>query len=112
MGDQSASFGALLRGHRIAAGLTQEQLAERAGLSRRGIADLERGVRRAPYRHTVARRADALARGAAGGRSGLIEASRRARTRVPRAESAARARVPPLPVTGFVGRARELAEID
>ena len=47
------SFGALLRRYRIAAGLTQEALADRAGLSVRGIADLERGVRRFPHFHTL-----------------------------------------------------------
>jgi predicted ATPase/DNA-binding XRE family transcriptional regulator len=41
-------------------GLTQEELAERAGLSRRGIADLERGARLAPHAHTVERLAAAL----------------------------------------------------
>ena len=58
---ESASFGALLRVHRVSLGLTQEVLAERAGLSRRGIADLERGARSAPYRDTVERLASALA---------------------------------------------------
>ena len=38
-------FGDLLRRYRTAAGLTQEELAERAGLSTRGISDLERGAR-------------------------------------------------------------------
>src|SRR5215469_1929781 len=37
-------FGDLLRRHRQANGLTQAELAERAGLSWRGINDLERGV--------------------------------------------------------------------
>ena len=37
----------LLLRYRMAAGLSQEDLAERAGLSRRGISDLERGARRA-----------------------------------------------------------------
>src|SRR5579884_26216 len=46
-------FGRLLRTHRIAAGLSQEELAERAGLSRRTITNLERDVS-APYRETVA----------------------------------------------------------
>ena len=46
-------FGALLRAYRLAAGLTQEALAERAGLSARGISDLERGARRSPQRATV-----------------------------------------------------------
>jgi class 3 adenylate cyclase/transcriptional regulator with XRE-family HTH domain/tetratricopeptide (TPR) repeat protein len=54
------SFGALLRGYRISAGLTQEALADRAGLSVRGIADLERGARRFPHFHTLRRLAEAL----------------------------------------------------
>jgi predicted ATPase/class 3 adenylate cyclase len=41
------SFAALLRRYRRAAGLTQEQLAERAGLSARAVSDLERGDRSA-----------------------------------------------------------------
>ena len=43
------TFGQLLKRYRTAAGLTQEALAERAGLSARGISDMERGLRRAPY---------------------------------------------------------------
>lgn len=54
------AFGDLLRHYRRRARLTQEQLAERAGLSVRAISDLERGVNRAPYRSTVARLAAAL----------------------------------------------------
>src|SRR5262249_29378304 len=54
------SFGDLLRQHRRAAGLTQGRLAERAGLSARGIADLERGARRTPRRETLQRLAAAL----------------------------------------------------
>lgn len=55
-----SSFGALLRRYREAAGLTQELLAERAGLSARGISDLERGLRQSPRHDTVALLADAL----------------------------------------------------
>jgi transcriptional regulator with XRE-family HTH domain len=36
-------FGALLKRHRLAAGITQEGLAERAGISARAVSDLERG---------------------------------------------------------------------
>jgi tetratricopeptide (TPR) repeat protein/transcriptional regulator with XRE-family HTH domain len=43
----------LLRQYREVAGLTQEALAERAGLSARGISDLERGVNRAPRTDTL-----------------------------------------------------------
>jgi predicted ATPase/transcriptional regulator with XRE-family HTH domain len=48
-----STFGDLLRQLRSEAGLTQEELAERAGLSARAISDLERGVNRYPYRSTV-----------------------------------------------------------
>lgn len=41
-------FGALLKRYRRAAGLSQEALAEKAGLSVRAISDLERGVNHAP----------------------------------------------------------------
>jgi transcriptional regulator with XRE-family HTH domain len=54
------AFGMLLQDHRHAAGLSQEELAELAGISRRGVSDLERGLRRAPYLATVRRLADAL----------------------------------------------------
>jgi tetratricopeptide (TPR) repeat protein/transcriptional regulator with XRE-family HTH domain len=57
---QPVIFGALLRRYRTAAGLSQEELAERAGLSVDAISTHERGRRR-PYRDTVQRLADALA---------------------------------------------------
>src|SRR3712207_6139239 len=57
---QVAPFGAHLRRLREAAGLTQEELAERAGLTAKGISDLERGRRRRPYPHTTRCLADAL----------------------------------------------------
>jgi transcriptional regulator with XRE-family HTH domain len=66
---QAGPFGLLLQRHRTAAGLSQEELAERAGLSRRGLSDLERGARRTPYPATVRRLAEAL---------GLSEADRAA----------------------------------
>src|SRR5215217_5368929 len=53
-------FGDLLRRHRTAAALSQEALAERAGVSARAISDLERGVHRAPRLETVRMLADAL----------------------------------------------------
>jgi transcriptional regulator with XRE-family HTH domain/tetratricopeptide (TPR) repeat protein len=56
---QSGSFGALLRRWRTAAGLTQEELAERAGLSARGISDLERGIH-LPQRATIRLLAESL----------------------------------------------------
>lgn len=55
-----SSFGALLRQHRLAASLTQEDLATRAQLSPHEISDLEREVTRAPHVQTVQLLADAL----------------------------------------------------
>ena len=54
------SFGLLLRRYRTSAGLTQEELAARSGLSARAITDLERGVHRFPYPDTVERLGQAL----------------------------------------------------
>ena len=56
----AGAFAEHLRERRRAAGLTQEALAERAGLSARGISDLERGLK-APQRATVDRLIRALA---------------------------------------------------
>jgi transcriptional regulator with XRE-family HTH domain len=56
----SAGFGAQLRGHRLAAGLSQEELAAQAGLSPNAVSALERGARRTPRRETVRRVARAL----------------------------------------------------
>lgn len=58
--DRQTGFGTLVRGYRLAAGLTQEELADRARMSRRAISDLERGARTKPWRHTVTLLADAL----------------------------------------------------
>jgi transcriptional regulator with XRE-family HTH domain len=55
-----ASFGSLLRRERLAAGLTQEALAERAGLSPKAVSDLERDPARTPRLATVTLLADAL----------------------------------------------------
>jgi len=46
-------FKDLLRRYRVAAGLTQKALAERAGLSIRTISDLERGVNDTPRKDTL-----------------------------------------------------------
>jgi predicted ATPase/transcriptional regulator with XRE-family HTH domain len=53
-------FGTLLRSFRLTAGLSQEALAERAGLSSHGVSALEWGYRRTPRRGTLALLAGAL----------------------------------------------------
>jgi len=60
MTTKSSSFGTLLRYYRKAVGLSQETLAERAGISVRDVSAIEQGVIRAPQKHTVDRLADAL----------------------------------------------------
>src|ERR687897_3851295 len=69
-------FGELLRHYRLAAGLTQEALAERAGLSTRGVSDLERGARGLPRKDTLRLLLQALDLSPAD-RAALIAAARR-----------------------------------
>ena len=76
-------FGELLRRYRLVAGVTQQELSERAGISLRAISDLERGVRRAPYPATVRRLADAL-RLSAEARAALAAAGRRGAAAAPK----------------------------
>jgi predicted ATPase/DNA-binding XRE family transcriptional regulator len=107
---QDAPFGARLRRLREATGLTQEELAGRAGLSAKNISDLERGERRRPYPHTVRALADALE---------LPEDERAALfAAVPKRGSGGRtvlAVAPeptlPMPPTPLVGRERDLEEV-
>src|SRR5580693_4561025 len=61
MTDQPApDFAGLLRELRVKAQLTQEELAEAAGLSTRTVSDLERGVNRRAQKDTARLLADAL----------------------------------------------------
>ncbi|GHG49830.1 XRE family transcriptional regulator [Streptomyces griseocarneus] len=77
-GDQWLSFGLLLRRYRLAAGMTQEELAEASGLSVRAISDLERGRTSRPQRKSVELLTEALAQGDDATRR-LVEAARAAR---------------------------------
>ena len=72
--DSSHPFGALLRRYRTLAGLTQESLAGRAGVSVRAVSDLERGVNRAPRAETLDLLVAALGLGPAD-RAALIAAA-------------------------------------
>jgi predicted ATPase/DNA-binding CsgD family transcriptional regulator/transcriptional regulator with XRE-family HTH domain len=112
------TFGELVRRARRAAGLTQEELAEKAGLSMRGLSDLERGINRAPQRATLDLLADAL---------GLPPDERRRWDTLRRqlaTRAAPKSRDPavvadaqpssghlPRPLTSFVGREREVERI-
>lgn len=55
-----APLGRLLRAHRARLGLTQEEVAHRAGLSERTLRNLEGGRIGRPYPDTIRRLADAL----------------------------------------------------
>src|SRR5262245_2017025 len=59
--EHTVTLGAVLRRQRVAARLTQEQLAARAGLSTDEIAALEHGRRRSPRPATMHQLAAALA---------------------------------------------------
>src|ERR1700691_2411077 len=59
-GGEGAVFGMRLSACRRSAGLTQQELADRSGLSVRAISNLERGRARWPHPNTVQRLAEAL----------------------------------------------------
>src|SRR5437899_2459804 len=120
--DRPGPFGILLQHYRAVAGLSQEELAARASLSRRGISDLERGERRVPHPATVRHLADALNLDAAERASFLasihtVPAQHDTNVRVleekthvtPR-EAAARRSALPASLSSFVGRNQELTE--
>ena len=103
------SFGQLLREIRLAAGLSQEALGERARMSSGGISVLERGARRAPHRETVTLLADAL--GLAGDQradfESIAQSSDSSRRRKPGPSGLAKPLGNlPFPLTSFVGRQR------
>jgi transcriptional regulator with XRE-family HTH domain len=60
MDDRAGGFGSRLRACRQSSGLSQQELAERSGLSIRAISKLECGWTRWPYPGSVDRLADAL----------------------------------------------------
>ena len=107
-------FGELLRQLRADAGLTQEELAEAAGLSPRSVSDLERGISLTARKDTARLLADAL--GLAGPQRALFEAAARGRAT---AAAALAARGPlttkpnnlPAQLTPFVGREDDVAVV-
>ena len=116
-----AAFGACLLSCRESAGLSQEELAGRAGLSIRAISNLERGRTTAPHRRSLERLADALAlRGearerffAAAGRS--LDGNGHAAAVVGGLGRSGSGQVVPRQLPGatrlFIGRERELAKL-
>src|SRR2546430_6673169 len=100
----TVTFGAMLCACRRSAGLSQEELAKRSGLSVRAIGDIERARTRVPHPGTVRRLAEAL--GVSGKERGEFYAAASRRLGgggqiVPRQL--------PGPVRQFTGRRGELA---
>ena len=116
MGAQSTSvFGHLLKEYRLAAGLTQEALAERAGVSARNIQHLERGENR-PLKDTARRIAAALgldAREEALLLTAVIPVPRRRGADLPAPTSPVASLRHNLPValSSFIGRDQEQAKV-
>jgi predicted ATPase/transcriptional regulator with XRE-family HTH domain len=116
-GDSASAFGIHLRRLRIDAGLSQEALAERAGLSADAVAALERGRRRTPRPETLRRLTEALGADAAE-RAFLARAAAGpgstapGRTRLPGRPADGRGGIPcrlPQPAGTLIGRERELS---
>ena len=109
-------FSVQLWQYRTERGWTQEELAERAGLSPRGIRALEQGERSRPYKHTVRVLADAL--NLSGQERSRFEAAARAVAEDATPGTLAKLGpevIPhahlPVPPTPFIGRETEVAAI-
>jgi predicted ATPase/DNA-binding XRE family transcriptional regulator len=109
--EHSAPFGARLRKLREAAGLTQEELAWRAGLTAKAISVLERGERKRPFPHTVRAIADALELSENERASLLAAVPKRGSAATSSASTPVSKSNLPTPSTPLLGREKELAEI-
>ncbi len=110
--DQPAvDFGGLLRELRVKAQLTQEELAETAGVSPRTVSDIERGVSRKAHRDTARLLADALH--LIGPDKARFEAVARGRDPGSAGPGAAAAATRTLPrdIASFTGRQQELQQL-
>jgi predicted ATPase/DNA-binding CsgD family transcriptional regulator/transcriptional regulator with XRE-family HTH domain len=106
-------FSEQLRQFRLRAGLSQEGLAERAGLTASGVGALELGTRKRPYPHTVGALADALQL-TPPERVGFVEAAGRQRHLGATTAVADAADTPMnfrVPQTAVIGRSHESAHL-
>ncbi|MDQ4063928.1 MAG: helix-turn-helix domain-containing protein [Actinomycetota bacterium] len=109
-------FGRRLRELRESAGLSQEELAARAGLTAKGIGALERGERRYPQPHTLRSLADALNLSDASRSAFFATVPKRAGGALSPSEarvdtSALPAPLPAAPPTPLLGRERDVAMV-
>jgi tetratricopeptide (TPR) repeat protein/transcriptional regulator with XRE-family HTH domain len=110
--DQPArDFGGLLRELRVKAQLTQEDLAEAAGLSPRTVSDIERGVSRKAHKDTARLLADALHLIGPARAQFEAVARRRDPANVEPGAAAAATRTLPRDIASFTGRQQELQEL-
>ena len=117
--EREAAYGTLLRRYRLAAGLTQEALARRAGLGATTIAALERNRHGAPRQETLALLADALALMPSDGALFLAAAQPKdigtdllwRGTCLPPPQEPAHPQPMPMPPTPLIGREQELADL-
>ena len=109
MAEPPVTFAGLLRKQRTEARLTQEELAEAAGLSPRSISDLERGVNLTPRKDTARLLADALH--LFGPARAQFEAVARGRAVPGWAGAAAALRTLPRDIASFTGRQQELQKL-
>jgi tetratricopeptide (TPR) repeat protein/transcriptional regulator with XRE-family HTH domain len=108
MAEPPVGFAHTLRRLRASAGLTQEDLAEAAGLSSRTLSDLERGVVAMPRRDTVRQLAVALGLDA----MARVEFEAAARGRSQASGATTAMRTLPRDIASFTGRRRELRRIE
>src|SRR5215469_9538062 len=118
--EPALSFAGLLRQLRAEARVTQEELAEAAGVSPRSVSDLERGVNRTARKDTARLLADALGLAepvhalfvaAARGNAAPSDVLAARREGAPGAFTAASTRTLPRDTVSFTGRGRELARL-
>ncbi len=118
--EQELTFAGLLRQLRGAARLTQEELAEAAGLSPRSVSDLERGINRTARKDSARLLAGALGLdgdvrevfiAAARGRAPAAEVLAAQRAEGAAVRTAAATRSLPRDIGGFTGREPELARL-
>src|SRR5215472_14439037 len=120
MAEPALSFAGLLRQLRAEAKLTQEELAQAAGVSPRSVSDLERGITRTAHKDTGVLLAGALSLpgparelfvAAARGKAPAAEVLAARQEGVPGAFAAAATRALPRDIAAFTGRQAELAQL-